>query len=118
MSDQSLTLTTHHHPAGVWVLTVSGELDHHTSPRFREALNEITLSTDTGLVLELSGLTYCDSTGITVLVTAYQRAQASGTELNVAGASPHLLRLFGVVGLDQVFTLQLTTEHAIAALRS
>ncbi|MFJ1804232.1 MULTISPECIES: STAS domain-containing protein [unclassified Streptomyces] len=118
MSDQTLTLTTHHHPAGVFVLTVSGELDHHTSPSFREALNEIALTPDTGLVLDLSGLTYCDSTGITVLVTAYQRAQASGTQLNVAGASTHLLRVFSIVGLDQVFTLKPTTEDAITALRT
>ncbi|MFJ4961733.1 Anti-sigma-B factor antagonist [Streptomyces sp. ADI96-02] len=115
---QTLTVTAQPHLAGPHVLTLSGELDYHTSARLREALNEIPLETGTGLVIDLSGLTYCDSTGITLLVTAYQRAQATGAQLSLAGSSPDLLRVFRIVGLDQVFVLQPTTEEAINALRS
>ncbi|MER8199244.1 STAS domain-containing protein [Streptomyces microflavus] len=118
MSNQTLTVSTSPHPVGAYVLTVTGELDHHTSPRLREALDEIALATGTGLVIDVSGLTYCDSTGITLLVTAYQRAQATGALLTLAGSSPDLLRLFRIVGLDQIFTLQPTTEQAIASLHS
>ncbi|MFD3648469.1 STAS domain-containing protein [Streptomyces cyaneofuscatus] len=118
MSNQPLTVNTTPHPFGAYVLTVTGELDHHTSPLLRGALDEIALATGTGLVIDVSGMTYCDSTGITLLVSAYQRAQAADARLSLAGSSPDLLRVFRIVGLDQVFTLQPTTEQAIAALRS
>ncbi|MEW1612643.1 MULTISPECIES: STAS domain-containing protein [unclassified Streptomyces] len=116
MRNQPLTVTAQPHPAGPHVLTVSGELDHHTSAQLRETLDEITLEAGSRLVINLSGLTYCDSTGITLLVTTYQRAQAAGAKLSLAEPSSYLVRVFSIVGLDQVFDLQPTTEQAINSL--
>ena len=118
MTDASLTVTLHHHPVGPCLLHVVGELDHHTAPRLRAALDMTPLGPDTSLVLDLSGLTYCDSTGITVLVTAYHRSQAAGSTLSLAGLKPDLMRVFGIIGLDQVFTFHPTTDDAINSLLS
>ncbi|WP_299535880.1 STAS domain-containing protein [uncultured Streptomyces sp.] len=118
MSNQTLTVTARSHPAGPHVLTVTGELDYHTSTRLHQALDDVPLAPGTGLVIDLAGLTYCDSTGITLLVTAYQRAEAIGARFSLAATSPDLLRVFHIVGLDQVFSLQPTTEQAISALRT
>ncbi|MEU0990615.1 STAS domain-containing protein [Streptomyces sp. NPDC005953] len=117
MSDRTLTVTARPHPVGPHLLTLAGELDHHTGPRLREALDEIPFDSGAGLVIDLSGLTYCDSTGITLLVSAYQRAQNTSSPLSLAGLSPDLLRVFRIVGLDQVFTLEPSVEHAMSSLR-
>ncbi|GGZ06713.1 hypothetical protein GCM10010327_41650 [Streptomyces nitrosporeus] len=68
------------------------------------------------MVLGLSGLTYCDSTGVTVLIGAYQRSRATGSPASPAGASPDQMRVFTVVGLDQVLTFHPSTEGAVASL--
>ncbi|MGC2998286.1 STAS domain-containing protein [Streptomyces sp. G35A] len=117
MTEPALTVEQQMHPAGPVVLTVTGELDHHTAPRLTEALEDVPLAPGTPLVIDLSGVAYCDSTGITVLVTAYHRAEAAGSSFSLAGLSHDLTRVFRTVGLDQVFTLHPTTDDALAALR-
>nr|WP_155074196.1 STAS domain-containing protein [Streptomyces taklimakanensis] len=111
-----MTVDSQNHPSGATVLTVAGELDHHTAPRLARSLEETTF--DRSVVIDLSELAYCDSTGITVLITAYHRARAAESRLLLAGVNPHLLRVFRTVGLDQVFTFQPTVEQALDALRS
>ncbi|MFD7656820.1 STAS domain-containing protein [Actinosynnema sp. NPDC059797] len=118
MTDQTLTVTLDPRPAGPAVLRIAGELDHHTSPRAREVLDAIPLGPDAGLVVDLTGLTYCDSTGITVLIAAYQRARATGGPLGLAGLNRELTRVFQVVGLDKVLPFHATVDEAIDAQRS
>lgn len=115
-SDEICSVTPRRIPSGPYVVEVVGELDHHTAHFLSEAVNDAPFG-DEGVVLDLSGLTYCDSTGITALITAYQRAQATGSPLGLAGVNADQMRVFQVVGLDQVFTFHPTTEAAVEALR-
>ncbi|MGV9253858.1 STAS domain-containing protein [Streptomyces sp. NPDC003697] len=115
-TNRTLTVARQKHPSGVAVLTVTGELDHHTAPRLAQALEETTFGTE-GVVMDLSDLTYCDSTGITVLITGYHRAQAADVPLLLAGLNADLMRVFRIVGLDQVFRFEPTVEGAVESLR-
>jgi anti-sigma B factor antagonist len=117
VTEPTLTVDQQIHEAGPVVLTVTGELDHHTAPQLTQALRNAPLAHDRPLVIDLSGLAYCDSTGITVLVTAYQRTEAAGTSFSLAGLSHDLHRVFQTVGLDQVFTFHPTLDDAFTALR-
>ncbi|MGD9482073.1 STAS domain-containing protein [Streptomyces sp. TRM70308] len=114
MSERSLTVATQPHPAGARVVTVTGELDLDTAPRLRDTVEELAFHPGARTVFDLTGLTYCDSTGITVLVTAHQRAQAAGSSLHFVGLSSDLLRVFQIVGLDQVFSLHPSLDQALA----
>ncbi|WP_326750753.1 STAS domain-containing protein [Streptomyces hirsutus] len=111
-----LTVTPLHTPAGPFVLEVTGELDHHSAPLLAQAVKEAPFDSH-GVIIDLSGLAYCDSTGITVLLTAYQRSQAAGSPLSFAGVHPDQMRVFQVVGLDQVFTFHATAQEAVSALQ-
>ncbi|GAA4102717.1 MULTISPECIES: STAS domain-containing protein [Actinomadura] len=115
MTDHVLSIDTHAHSAGPTVLTVAGELDYHTGGQLREALEE-TEFTKAGVVIDLTDLTYCDSTGITVLVTAYHRAKKADAPLALAGLNPDLRRVFGIVGLDRVFAFHPTVEKAVSSM--
>ncbi|MEU0945658.1 STAS domain-containing protein [Streptomyces canus] len=117
MTEPTLTVDQQDHEGGPVLLKVTGELDHHTSPRLTQALEGIPLSPGTAMVIDLSHLTYCDSTGITVLVAAYHRAEATGSSLSLAGLGHNLTHVFQTIGLDQAFTLHPTTDDALAALR-
>ncbi|MBH5338757.1 STAS domain-containing protein [Streptomyces pactum] len=118
MTDRTLTVTLLPRTPAVNVLRVTGELDHHTAPDLREALEAAPLVPGGALVLDLSSLTYCDSTGITVLISAYHRAAGAGSAFVIAGLNDDLKRVFGIIGLDQVFTFHPSVEDAVSAQRS
>ncbi|MFG2424863.1 STAS domain-containing protein [Streptomyces sp. NPDC048448] len=97
---------THHHAAAGPVLHVAGELDYATAGALREQVERLVLSPGQDLVIDLSGLEYCDSTGITALLAARQRAQAVGADMALAAVPTNTLRILTIAGLDQVFTIR------------
>ncbi|WP_342751775.1 STAS domain-containing protein [Streptomyces cahuitamycinicus] len=58
------------------------------------------------LVLDLSGLAFCDSSGITALLAARQHALAAEADVVLAAVPANLMRVLILVGLDRVFTLR------------
>ncbi len=117
-ADPDLAVTLRPHPDGACLMSVAGELDYHTAARLRAGLDEVPLDQGVSLIIDLSGLTYCDSTGISILVSAYHRAKAAGAVLALAGLNPDIARVFRVIGLDQVFSSYDTVDAASRALGS
>jgi len=99
-----LNLTTRPVPTGT-VLTVAGELDHASADRFLTALATIPLQQGDLLTVDLGGLAYCDSTGITALLAARNHAQARGAAIALLAVPTATLRILGILGLDQVFPI-------------
>jgi anti-sigma B factor antagonist len=100
-----LNITHRHLPAGP-VLRVTGELDYEQAGALRARVQELALGRGQTLVIELSGLAFCDSTGITALLAARQLAQAAGADVVLADVPADTLRILVVVGLDQIFTIR------------
>jgi anti-sigma B factor antagonist len=96
---------THYDAATGPVLHVDGELDYEHAPALREQVERLVLNPGQNLVIDLAALAFCDSTGITVLLAAHQRAQAAGARMTLAAVPANTLRILRVVGLDQVFTI-------------
>ncbi|MFG3349877.1 STAS domain-containing protein [Streptomyces sp. NPDC048018] len=96
---------------GTVVLAVTGELDHDTAAPLREALEE----QDDGerVVVDCSGLRFCDSTGLNVLLRARLRMLDGGGRLDLAGLRPPVDRMFEITGARTVFQVY---EDAAAAL--
>lgn len=117
MTDQTLTVTLDPHPTGSAVLRVAGELDHHTVRRLREVLDTVPLGPGAGLVFDLTDLVFCDSTGISVLVTACRRAEVAGSPSGLAGLNHELTRVFQLLGLEEILPLYPTVDEAINAQR-
>ena len=115
--DHGLTVTYQPHSAHIHVLGVAGDLDQHTSPRLRAALDDLTLAPGDGAVIDLSALTFCDSTGISILVSAYHQAKGAGARLALAGLDADISHVFKIMGLDRVLSLYATADEAIAALQ-
>ncbi|MFJ3231238.1 STAS domain-containing protein [Streptomyces sp. NPDC086787] len=111
---QHLTLHTRPTVAGV-VIELAGELDHHSAAEVREALPGLALRAGQQLVLDLGGLTFCDSSGITVLIAARNHALAAAASIALASVPHRVSRVFRIVGLDQVFPSYPTVQEAQAA---
>ncbi|MFG3283288.1 STAS domain-containing protein [Streptomyces sp. NPDC048111] len=116
MTDPTLTATRHTHAGGATVLAVAGELDHHTAPQLTRLIQEEPFRPARPVLIDLSDLTYCDSTGITVLIGADRQAHETGTPLVLVGVTADLMHVFRIIGLDRLFTFQPTVEDAIEAL--
>jgi len=114
--DNGLTVSLQSPVSGPRLLVVTGDLDHHTTPRLRAALEEVEFGPGSGLVVDLSGLTFCDSTGIATLVAAHQRAADVGAALLLAGLHSDIARVFQIMGLDQLLSLYDSPEEAVRAL--
>lgn len=97
-----LTGHTYEH-RGVGVLTVSGEIDLATAPRLREHLVRlVTEHAGRPVVVDLSGVTFCDSLGVGVLVGAQRRARALQGEVRLVVPGGRVADGFALVGLDAV----------------
>jgi len=101
---------THRDTAAGPVLLVVGELDFVHAAELRRQVERLVLHRGQCLVLDLSGLEFCDSTGITALLAARQRTLAADAELVLAAVPSHLERILTIVGLVRVFTLRATAE--------
>ncbi|WP_062650717.1 STAS domain-containing protein [Streptomyces maremycinicus] len=99
---------------GVRVVTVQGEIDHDVKDVFSDAL----LSGDRGapgsrIVVDLSGVTFMDSSGINVFVTAHQAVSAADGWLRIAAAQEPVLHVLRLVGIDALITCHPTLEQAL-----
>ncbi|OKK21962.1 anti-anti-sigma factor [Streptomyces sp. CB00455] len=97
------------------VLTIAGDLDYDQAPRLRQYLEALSLEPGQRLVLDLSGIQFCDSSGITALILARNRALAARAELALAAVPENTARILHIVGLDQVFTIHPDLDAATAA---
>jgi anti-sigma B factor antagonist len=92
-------------PVGDDVVRVSGELDIRTCERLERTAGELA---DRGrlVALDVSELTFCDSTGLAVLVRLHKRAQAAGGELVLRSPVPRVRNLLTLTGLTRLFRVE------------
>ncbi|CAL9503458.1 Anti-sigma-B factor antagonist [Streptomyces sp. enrichment culture] len=109
-----LKITPRDTPAGP-LLEIAGELDYSTAGELRGLLATLPLRPGQRLVLDLAGMTFCDSSGITALIHARNRAHAAQAEVALAAVPSHTLRTLRIVGLDQIFPMHPDSGTAIRA---
>lgn len=101
--------------AGRSVITCSGELDAHAAPQLAAELDKATMQPSCAVVVDLSSVEFMDSTGLGVLVTGLKHVRESDGTLDVVVASPRVLKVLQLTGLDVVIPLHETLESALAA---
>ncbi|MCM2425035.1 STAS domain-containing protein [Streptomyces sp. RKAG337] len=96
------------------VLEITGDLDYATAPELRTALGNLSLKAGELLVLDLAGLEFCDSSGITTLLAARNLAMEQSSGIALAAVPANTARILRIVGLDRVFTIHPDTATATA----
>ena len=97
------------------VLEVRGEVDVHSAIQLTDRLCQIIGSGQQSVVVDLSWLSFIDSTGLGALVAARNQAQLAGAGLRLVCPAERTLKLFRITGLDAVFDIYPTAPEAIAA---
>jgi anti-anti-sigma factor len=96
-------LPVHVHIDGEFVvLRLHGEIDVANSAALVDAVHAATGEGDTGVVLDLTEVTFVDSSGLRAIVRSLEALGRSGIGLTVRNAAPHVRRLFELSGLDSL----------------
>lgn len=96
------------------VLSVHGEIDLYTVPRLqRELASALAQGGPVQLVIDLSGVDFCDSSGVNALLAAHRQAREGGGELALASPRQAVRKILQVTGLETVFTVIESPAHAV-----
>ena len=105
---------------GVALVEVAGELEMHAAPELRAELQRVCATEDASpkprVLIDLSQVSFIDSTGIGVLVGGLKRAREAGGALVLVCPVPRLRRVFEITGLLQALPLFQTRDEALQAL--
>lgn len=87
------------------VVAVAGEVDLETASQLNDHALAALRDVSPHVVLDVSGVTFMDSTGLKVMVSIARRAGAASGSFAVVGSSRTVLRLLSLTGLDEAFPL-------------
>jgi anti-sigma B factor antagonist len=91
---------------GNQIVSLTGELDIATAEQAYTYLSDVIDAWDTGpapVSVDLSGLTFCDASGLGVLARIARHARQAGRQLRLTAARPSLLKIMRITGLDRAF---------------
>ncbi|MFJ3304607.1 STAS domain-containing protein [Streptomyces sp. NPDC086549] len=106
---------------GEWaVLRVAGELDLVTSPTLRQRIHDVVAEGHHDLVLDLSEVFFCDSSGVGVLIAARRLIRSCRGRLRLilpalgAADASHVNRVFTALGVRRLFDVYPDVETAVS----
>ena len=114
--DRVFSIGVSSRPDDVIVVSLVGELDVMSAPEFEARVREIHCDATVRVLVDVSGLVFVDSSGLNSLVKAAVAAEARGAALVLAGASPHIARVFEVVRMSDSVWVEPSVEIALERL--
>jgi anti-sigma B factor antagonist len=100
------------------VVDVRGELDAGSALGLAGPLADIATDGDCNVVLDVTGLSFMDSTGMSVLLNARRRLTRQGRQLLVVCSPGPVMRLFELTSLVDTLRVHPSIDSALAALHS
>ncbi|MEU8385439.1 anti-sigma factor antagonist [Streptosporangium sp. NPDC048865] len=98
----------------VFVVRVLGELDYRHSPVLRAEMDKAwAAETPSVVVADVTGLSFCDSTGVAELILALRRSRDLGVRLALVGVHGTLERILAITGLRTSFEVFASVEEAL-----
>ena len=101
---------------GVSIIALEGEIDLACSPELREILHAHAEAKSPALVLDFSGVSYVDSSGLATLVEYVREAQAFNGRLALAEVNTRVRTILDLVRLSEIFPIYPTLAEAREAL--
>ncbi len=107
--------TSLRHREGVPILDVVGEIDIYTTPQFKEAISAAIDEGKPGIVINMTKVTYMDSSGFGTLLSATKRLRPIDGALYLSGCNEAITRMLQITRLNTIFGVYATEEDALAA---
>ncbi len=84
-------------------ITLRGEVDVYTAPKLKEQLVAVIEDGCANVIVNLEGVSFIDSSGLGVLVSALRRARERDGAVRIVCTRENILKIFRITGLDKVF---------------
>jgi anti-sigma B factor antagonist len=97
---------------GAAIVSLAGDIDLEHSPVAREVLLDC-VEREQKVIVDLSAVSYIDSSGVASLVEAFQRSRKKGGAFSLASVNPAALRVLQLARLDKVFSIHATLEEGL-----
>ena len=97
------------------VLPLDGEIDLHVSPRVAVSLSQMVEKKMDTIVVDLSRVSYIDSSGLAVLIEGMQNVEEYGGKFALSGMQETVRSIFEIARLDQVFRIFPDVDSALVA---
>lgn len=97
------------------VVRLSGDVDLHSSPKAREAILAC-LRQKSPLLVDLSAVSYMDSSGVASLVEGYQTAKKLGLEFGLVAVAQAAMNVLKLARLDKVFPIHASLAARLASI--
>lgn len=99
-------------------ISVRGELDLSTAPELEGPLDQALESGEGSVLIDLSQCEFIDSTGIALIVRAWQRLQSgeNGRALVICSQNDQVRRVLEITGLELSIPVHTTRDEALAAM--
>ena len=88
---------------GNQIVSVVGELDIATAEQAYVYISDVIDAWPAPVSVDLSGLTFCDASGLGVLARTARHARQAGRQIRLTAARPSLLKIMRITGLDRAF---------------
>jgi len=88
---------------GNQIISVTGELDVATAEQAYAYISDVIDAWPTPVSVDLSGLTFCDASGLGALARIARHARQAGRQLRLTAARPSLLKIMRITGLDRAY---------------
>ncbi|MFF7241726.1 STAS domain-containing protein [Streptomyces collinus] len=98
---------------GVTVVTVTGEIDHHSAAPLTRALHPDGLGKRPRVVVDMRQVTFTDSSGINVLLTAHRDLTQADGWLRLASVQESVMRTLKIVGVDMIVPCRPSLDDAL-----
>lgn len=95
------------------IVHLSGDVDMHSSPKVRQSILDC-LKQKVSVLVELSAVTYMDSSGVASLVEGFQVAKKQGSEFGLAAVAQPVMNVLKLARLDKVFPIHASVEERLA----
>jgi len=105
-------------PNGYQIVSVTGELDIATAEQAYSYISEVIDGRPAPVTVDLSGVSFCDASGLGALARIARHAREAGRKLMLTSARPSLVKIMRITGLDRAFPELNPSAHAYSALPS
>lgn len=102
---------------GLALVSIQGEVDMHTSPEVRDAMLPHFNAGTRGIVVDLSGVTYMDSSGVATMIEGLQWSTKEGKRFVLAGLVPRVMDVFVLTNLKDAFEFSPDSRSAFNEIK-
>ena len=92
---------------GILTAYVCGEIDHHSSCDIRNTIDTALKATSPDkLVMDLSGVTFMDSSGLGLVMGRYKLTRGAGIDFSLKGVPERPAQMFSMAGLERIIRFE------------